>query len=277
MLRDFPKEKLVHLGVSIPYLTEPFVSIFLLAIGIAGSGSYAHNPSYVCLVSFRPPVFNYGSCVAYPLSGIHVPLMTHSIQAPSRGRWRIRKGCSSGTHNSLVALDELGRETSTSYGQAIAEAVLEYLVRKVQCLGLFLTHYHRLAIDYHQDPKVSLCHMACQVGDRNVGVDEVTFLYRLTPGACPKSYGINVARLPGLRISMLKKAVAKSIEFEAMYDKCRTLSSEANSFEQNLFDEMIAIIQQLFNVVKVLNCRDTILCSTLIELQGKARELLQRL
>ncbi|XP_019419556.1 PREDICTED: DNA mismatch repair protein MSH6-like isoform X1 [Lupinus angustifolius] len=184
---------------------------------------------------------------------------------------------SSATHNSLVALDELGRGTSTSDGQAIAEAVLEYLVRKVQCLGLFSTHYHRLAIVYHQDPKVSLCHMACQVGDRNAGVDVVTFLYRLTPGACPKSYGINVARLAGLPISVLKKAAAKSREFEAMYGKCRMVSSEANSSEQNLFDEMTAIVRQLSDVVKDLNCPDTIFCSTLIELQGKAREFLQRL
>ena len=46
--------------------------------------------------------------------------------------------------------------------------------------------------------KVCLCHMACQVGSGKAGVDEVTFLYRLTPGACPKSYGVNVARLAGI-------------------------------------------------------------------------------
>ena len=45
--------------------------------------------------------------------------------------------------------------------------------------------------------KVSLCHMACQVGNGTGGVDEVTFLYKLTQGACPKSYGVNVARLAG--------------------------------------------------------------------------------
>lgn len=37
--------------------------------------------------------------------------------------------------------------------------------------------------------------MACQVG--NGAIEEVTFLYRLTPGSCPKSYGVNVARLAG--------------------------------------------------------------------------------
>ncbi|XP_058109461.1 DNA mismatch repair protein MSH6-like [Magnolia sinica] len=105
---------------------------------------------------------------------------------------------SSATNNSLVALDELGRGTSTSDGQAIAESVLEHFVQKIKCRGIFSTHYHRLAVDYEEDPHVSLCHMACQVGKGVGGVEEVIFLYRLTPGACPKSYGVNVARLAGM-------------------------------------------------------------------------------
>jgi len=39
--------------------------------------------------------------------------------------------------------------------------------------------------------------MACEVGKGEGGLEEVTFLYRLTAGACPKSYGVNVARLAG--------------------------------------------------------------------------------
>lgn len=39
--------------------------------------------------------------------------------------------------------------------------------------------------------------MACQVGNGIEELKEVTFLYKLTPGACPKSYGVNVARLAG--------------------------------------------------------------------------------
>ena len=39
--------------------------------------------------------------------------------------------------------------------------------------------------------------MACQVGNGDGGVEEVTFLYRMSPGACPKSYGVNIARLAG--------------------------------------------------------------------------------
>ncbi|KAF8090136.1 hypothetical protein N665_0485s0011 [Sinapis alba] len=126
---------------------------------------------------------------------------------------------SSATRNSLVVLDELGRGTATSDGQAIAESVLEHFIDKVHCRGMFSTHYHRLSMDYQTNPQVSLCHMGCQVGEGNGGVEEVTFLYRLTPGACPKSYGVNVARLAGLPDDVLQRAVIKSQEFEGLYGK----------------------------------------------------------
>ncbi|KAJ4730458.1 DNA mismatch repair protein MutS [Rhynchospora pubera] len=146
---------------------------------------------------------------------------------------------SAATRNSLVALDELGRGTSTSDGQAIAASVLEYLVRNVQCRGLFSTHYHRLAVDYEKDTKIALCHMACQVGMGEGGLEEVTFLYRLTSGSCPKSYGVNVARLAGIPASVLQKAADKSNEFESTYGKQSSKSSDKIS------DAMVTVMKSL--------------------------------
>ncbi|KAG2634956.1 hypothetical protein PVAP13_2NG321800 [Panicum virgatum] len=154
---------------------------------------------------------------------------------------------SSATKNSFVALDELGRGTSTSDGQAIAASVLDYLVHQVQCLGLFSTHYHRLAVE-HKDTKVSLCHMACEVGKGEGGLEEVTFLYRLTAGACPKSYGVNVARLAGIPASVLLRANEKSIDFEANYGKrcCVTKDKHASSQHEDEF----SAIRDVLRIVK---------------------------
>lgn len=48
--------------------------------------SWSSNFQHTALVMFAlchfGPAFDYGSCVAYLLSGIHVPLMTRSIQTP---------------------------------------------------------------------------------------------------------------------------------------------------------------------------------------------------
>ncbi|CAL1379465.1 unnamed protein product [Linum trigynum] len=158
---------------------------------------------------------------------------------------------SSATRYSLVALDELGRGTSTSDGQAIAEAVLEHFVNKVQCRGMFSTHYHRLAVDYEKDSKVSLCHMACKVGVGSEGVEEVTFLYRLTPGACPKSYGVNVARLAGLPEHVLQKAAAKSSEMEALYNKQRKKGCvERKESERSTHAVLAAILNSINALMK---------------------------
>ena len=116
------------------------------------------------------------------------------------------------TRQSLVALDELGRGTATSDGAAIAAAVVDHLVR-AGSRSLFSTHYHRLADDRANDARVRLGHMGCEVKGEP-GAEEVTFLYTLTEGACPKSYGVNVARLAGLPESVLSAAAARSAALE---------------------------------------------------------------
>ncbi|BBN02356.1 DNA mismatch repair protein MSH6 [Marchantia polymorpha subsp. ruderalis] len=122
------------------------------------------------------------------------------------------------TSNSLVALDELGRGTSTADGQAIAHAVMERLVSDVGCRGMFSTHYHRLSTHYSvTDSKVGLYHMSCTVGTEAGGLEEVTFLYKLAPGPCPKSYGVNVARLAGIPEPVLERAAARSAELESSW------------------------------------------------------------
>ncbi|XP_020276973.1 DNA mismatch repair protein MSH6-like isoform X2 [Asparagus officinalis] len=157
----------------------------------------------------------------------------------------------SATQNSLVALDELGRGTSTSDGLAIAGSVLNYLVHRIHCRGLFSTHYHRLAVEYQNDTKVSLFHMACQVEKGTGGIEEVSFLYRLTPGSCPKSYGINVARLAGIPSSVLETAIAKSTEFEINYGKHKVVPQI--EVQGLIKDEEIAVLKDILDALKALS------------------------
>ncbi len=46
------------------------------------------------------------------------------------------------------------------------------------------------------------------------GSEQVVFLYKLVPGACPKSFGMNVARLADLPVDLVRLAAQKSREFE---------------------------------------------------------------
>jgi len=105
------------------------------------------------------------------------------------------------TPRSLIVLDEVGRGTGTDDGVAIARAVVEDLVGRVQARTLFATHYHDLAEESGRLPGVQVASAAVAEED-----GEVTFLHRITPGAMGKSYGIHVARLAGLPPHVVERA-----------------------------------------------------------------------
>ncbi|CAG8613818.1 1745_t:CDS:2, partial [Scutellospora calospora] len=115
------------------------------------------------------------------------------------------------TPRSMVILDELGRGTSTFDGYAIAYSVLYYLTTHIGCLGLFSTHYGMLTQEFAKNPNIALKHMSCHVDqDRR----EVTFLYKLVPGVCPKSYGMNVANMAGVPRQIVDRAEVVAAKFE---------------------------------------------------------------
>lgn len=117
----------------------------------------------------------------------------------------------------LHSIDELGRGTSTFDGTAIAGATVKHLIERSQCLSLFATHYHSLLDEWKNEPMVRLGHMQCLVEDSESDQSNdhsITFLYTLGPGTCPKSFGINVARLASLPTEVLDNAKRVSQEFE---------------------------------------------------------------
>ncbi|XP_054003726.1 probable DNA mismatch repair protein Msh6 isoform X2 [Hylaeus anthracinus] len=125
------------------------------------------------------------------------------------------------TPYSLVLLDELGRGTSTYDGTAIAASVVNALT-KLKCRTLFSTHYHSLVEDYKNNKDVTLAHMACMVENEEedkITQETVTFLYKLSEGACPKSYGFNAARLAGVPSVITNRAheISKRLEQETNY------------------------------------------------------------
>jgi DNA mismatch repair protein MutS len=105
------------------------------------------------------------------------------------------------TRRSLIVLDEIGRGTSTYDGVSIAWAVAEHLHDTLGARSLFATHYHELCALPQTHPRV-----------RNVSVaaremnGEMVFLRTLTPGGTNRSFGIEVARLAGLPVSVVARA-----------------------------------------------------------------------
>ncbi|MBL9214536.1 MAG: DNA mismatch repair protein MutS [Opitutaceae bacterium] len=107
------------------------------------------------------------------------------------------------TDRSLIILDEIGRGTSTYDGLSIAWAVVEHLHRSPERgpRTLFATHYQELTQLAKHLPR--LRNFSVAVKEWN---DEIVFVRRVVEGAADRSYGIQVARLAGLPLSVIDRA-----------------------------------------------------------------------
>lgn len=107
------------------------------------------------------------------------------------------------TKRSLVILDEIGRGTSTFDGLALAWAVVEELIGRAHggIRTLFATHYHELTA---LEGKIhGICNMNIAIKEWN---NDIVFLRKLIPGPADKSYGVEVARLAGVPVSVVQRA-----------------------------------------------------------------------
>lgn len=105
------------------------------------------------------------------------------------------------TRNSLILFDELGRGTATFDGMSLAEAILEYIAKKIKCKTLFSTHYHELTDMEKNISSLKNKHVSA-VEDGGT----ITFLHKVKDGSVDKSYGINVAKLAGLPDEVVERA-----------------------------------------------------------------------
>jgi len=117
------------------------------------------------------------------------------------------------SNHSLVLFDELGRGTSTYDGISIAWAIVEYIHEhpSFKAKTLFATHYHEL-----NEMEKSFS----RIKNYNVSVKEVDkkviFLRKLVKGGSAHSFGIHVAKMAGMPLSIVKRSeqILKDLESE---------------------------------------------------------------
>ena len=104
---------------------------------------------------------------------------------------------------SLILFDELGRGTSTYDGISIAWAIVEYIHEHAgaKAKTLFATHYHEL-----NEMEKSFS----RIINYNVSVKElgnkIIFLRKLVKGGSAHSFGIHVAKMAGMPVSVVKRS-----------------------------------------------------------------------
>ncbi len=105
------------------------------------------------------------------------------------------------TARSLIILDEIGRGTATYDGLSLAWAVVEHIHQNIRAKTLFATHYHELTELAEQLSGVRNLHVSVKEAG-----DQILFLRKVEPGRADRSYGIEVARLAALPMSVIERA-----------------------------------------------------------------------
>ncbi|MEG2063621.1 MAG: DNA mismatch repair protein MutS [Alistipes sp.] len=125
---------------------------------------------------------------------------------------------------SIVLLDEIGRGTSTYDGISIAWAMVEYLHNHptAHAKTLFATHYHELNEMEQMCPRVKNYHVSVKEVDNTI-----VFLRKLERGGTEHSFGIHVAKMAGIPLSVVSRADEILHNLELVYGNNEIVPSKS--------------------------------------------------
>jgi DNA mismatch repair protein MutS len=171
------------------------------------------------------------------------------------------------TPRSLIVLDEIGRGTSTYDGLALAWAVVEHIHSNIKAKTLFATHYHELTELEQQLDGVRNLHVSVKESG-----DQILFLRRVEPGAADRSYGIEVARLAALPLSVIERArQILALHESAEQTVTEELSPKAAPMQIQLFEPVNHAIAERIRNVNLDNLRPIEALQLLSELQKELK------
>jgi DNA mismatch repair protein MutS len=171
------------------------------------------------------------------------------------------------TPRSLIVLDEIGRGTATYDGLALAWAVAEHIHKHIGAKTLFATHYHELTALEEQLPGVRNLHVSVKESG-----DQILFLRKVEPGAADRSYGIEVARLAALPLSVIERArQILHLHESAEHTVTEVLSPHPLPIQSQLFDTNPHIAERI-REVNIDELRPIEALQLLSELQQELRK-----
>ncbi len=159
------------------------------------------------------------------------------------------------TSGSLIILDEIGRGTSTYDGISIAWSIAEYLSKSIfKPKTLFATHYHELNELENKFPGIKNYHIT----SREMG-NKIIFLRKLGPGGSTHSFGIHVAKMAGMPVSLIERAnqILKQLEDSrggensALKDGVKKIS--APQVQLSIFDAHTQTFEQIRKTLQELD------------------------
>ena len=173
---------------------------------MGGKSTYMRQVALIVLLASMGSHVPASRCRLGPIDAIHTRIGAADDLANAQSTFMLEMTeaaqiLHSATPNSLVLMDEIGRGTSTFDGLALASGIATHLHNKVQCFGLFATHYFELT----EFPATHTAAVNMHVSAAESGSD-IVFLHEIQSGPASRSYGVQVARLAGMPAPVLNHA-----------------------------------------------------------------------
>ncbi len=175
------------------------------------------------------------------------------------------------TSSSLLILDEIGRGTSTYDGLAIAWAVLEHITSNIRAKTLFATHFHELT-DAENFGGVKNYRVLVSENE-----DRIIFLHKIVRGSAPRSFGVEVASLAGVKPEVVEKArrILKELEKEAEWRDANSMlmaADKAPAVQIGLFDREESTVEKELRGIDPDNLTPMQALAVLSDLRKKLEE-----
>lgn len=149
------------------------------------------------------------------------------------------------TNQSLVLMDEVGRGTSTYDGLSLAWACVLDLSRRIKCLCLFATHYFELT-ELGKESGIDNYHVTAKELNGNL-----ILLHKVQHGPASQSHGLQVAKLAGIPVSVIKEAQNRLKILEKQQHQHRNTAVQNDLFSIT-DDPKTEIIERIIEVEKDL-------------------------
>ena len=221
--------------------------LFITGPNMGGKSTYMRQTALLVILAYAGCYIPATSAEIGPIDRIFTRIGASDDLAGGRSTFLVEMSetaniLHNATENSLVLLDEIGRGTSTFDGLALAFAIAEDLLNRVNAFTLFATHYFELTALAHEQNMAANVHLSA-VQHRG----EVAFLHTIQEGAASQSYGIDVAKLAGVLPHVIRSARKKLQALESSQDRAGdelgffTQQDEEPTTESALLDSVLNI------------------------------------
>ena len=194
---------------------------------MGGKSTYMRQVALIVLLASMGSFVPASACMLGPIDAIHTRIGAADDLANAQSTFMLEMTeaaaiIHAATDQSLVLMDEIGRGTSTFDGLALAGAIATHLHDRNKAFTLFATHYFELTeLPVRHERAINLHVSAVEAGH------DIVFLHAIEPGPASRSYGVQVARLAGMPVGLVRQARAT---LEALEMQQRSGSPQVDLF-----------------------------------------------